>query len=115
MFHSIVMSFSAGPLCLASHADEADRRLDDEFPSFKKFNRSLVYTCEKGDPAILEFTPNTSWPDIVYYNSFTQSNMGWKIHIIDTFSSFSKSTGTRNSVLSFFLLTLLSVYLRLFN
>jgi len=38
-----------------------------------------------GDPAILEVTPNTSWPDVVYYNSFTHSNMGWKIHIVDNF------------------------------
>ncbi|XP_050309804.1 protein Skeletor, isoforms B/C isoform X2 [Anthonomus grandis grandis] len=79
-------STASGPLCLSKHKDDADRRLDDDFESFKKFNRSLVWSCEPGDPGILEFTPNSSWPDIVYYNSFTQANMGWKIHIIDSFN-----------------------------
>lgn len=76
---------TAGPLCLSKHRDNQDRRLDDNFPSFKKFNRTLITTCEQGDPGILEITPNTSWPDTVYYNSFTQANMGWKIHIVDNF------------------------------
>lgn len=79
------MNFSAGPLCLSKHRDGHDRRLDDNYPTFKKFNRSLITTCEQGDPGTLEITPNTSWPDIVYYNSFTQANMGWKIHIVDNF------------------------------
>lgn len=62
-----------------------DRRLDDNFLTFKKFNRTLRSNCDlKESPAILEITPNSSWPDIVYYNSFTHANMGWKIHILDT-------------------------------
>ncbi|KAI5714930.1 hypothetical protein M8J77_007726 [Diaphorina citri] len=76
---------AVGPLCLAKHRG-VDRRLDDDFPSFEKFNKSLVYTCEKGEPTILEITPNSSWPDVVYYNSFTHSNMGWKMHIVDSFN-----------------------------
>jgi len=44
-----------------------------------------------GDPAILEVTPNTTWPDVVYYNSFTHANMGWKIHIVDSYASGSRS------------------------
>ncbi|XP_019868942.2 protein Skeletor, isoforms B/C [Aethina tumida] len=76
-----------GPLCLSKHKPGKDSRLDDTFLNFKKFNRSLEYSCEQGDPGILEFTPNSSWPDIVYYNSFTQGNMGGKIHIIDSYSA----------------------------
>lgn len=38
-----------------------------------------------GDGGTLEVTPNSSWPDIVYYNSFTHANMGWKIHIVDVY------------------------------
>lgn len=38
---------AAGPLCLSKH-DKRDRRLDDDFESFRKFNRSLIYSCEKG-------------------------------------------------------------------
>jgi hypothetical protein len=47
--------------------------------------KSLI-KCVSGDSASLEVTPNTSWPDVVYYNSFTHPNMGWKIHIVDTFA-----------------------------
>lgn len=39
--------FSAGPLCIGNHRDK-DRRLDDDYVTFKKFNRSLSYTCESG-------------------------------------------------------------------
>lgn len=75
---------TAGPLCLGKHVESKDRRLDDNYPTFQKFNRTLRWTCEAGDPAILEITPNSSWPDIVYYNSFTHANMGWKIRIYDS-------------------------------
>lgn len=76
----------AGPLCLSQHRSTQDRRFDDDFPTFRKFNNSLTFTCEEGDPGILEITPNTTWPDTVYYNSFTQPNMGWKINIVDSFN-----------------------------
>lgn len=79
MFCSI---FPVGPLCLSKH-NKRDRRLDDDFLTFKQFNRSLVSTCEPGEGGILEVTPNSTWPDIVYYNSFTHANMGWKIHVRD--------------------------------
>ncbi|XP_026465827.1 protein Skeletor, isoforms B/C-like [Ctenocephalides felis] len=75
----------AGPLCLAQHTGRADRRRDDDFPTFRRFNRTLKHVCEEGDPVELEVTPNSTWPDVVYYNSFTHSNMGWKIHIVDNF------------------------------
>ncbi|CAB0035781.1 unnamed protein product [Trichogramma brassicae] len=38
------------------------------------------------EPGILEITPNSTWPDVVYYNSFTHANMGWRIHVIDAYS-----------------------------
>ncbi|XP_062534432.1 protein Skeletor, isoforms B/C [Armigeres subalbatus] len=82
---------AAGPRCLAEYPPNQDRRLDDNFATFKKFNRTLRWSCEKGDPAILEITPNSSWPDVVYYNSFTHANMGWKIHIVDSYSSSARS------------------------
>lgn len=94
-FH--IFLFPAGPLCLGKHGHYKDRRLDDTFTSFKRFNRTLEWTCETGAPAILEITPNSSWPDIVYYNSFTHANMGWKIHIIDNGNS-KIITNSSNSV-----------------
>jgi len=83
---------SAGPLCLARH-NGVDRRLDDDFTTFREFNKSLTVVCEPGDPAILEVTPNSTWPDIVYYNSYTHLNMGWKIHIVDSFNPYSGAQG----------------------
>ncbi|XP_017889760.1 protein Skeletor, isoforms B/C isoform X1 [Ceratina calcarata] len=76
---------AVGPLCLSKHNDR-DRRLDDDFTTFKHFNRTLVSTCEPGDGGVLEVTPNSTWPDIVYYNSFTHADMGWKIHVVDSYS-----------------------------
>lgn len=77
---------AAGPLCIGRHPADQDRRLDDNFATFKKYNRTLKYTCDSGDPAILVIKPNSSWPDTVYYNSFTHANMGWKIHIVDSYA-----------------------------
>lgn len=96
---------AAGPLCLGKHMPNADRRLDDYFPSFKKFNRSLEYSCEPGGPAILEITPNSSWPDVVYYNSFTHANMGWKIRIVDSYARNSHTDLERSNLTFFGLIT----------
>ncbi|XP_020281603.1 protein Skeletor, isoforms B/C isoform X2 [Pseudomyrmex gracilis] len=75
---------AVGPLCLSKH-NGRDRRLDDNFSSFRKFNRTLVQVCEPGKADILVVTPNSSWPDLVYYQSFTHPNMGWKIHVVDSY------------------------------
>ncbi|XP_022900709.1 protein Skeletor, isoforms B/C [Onthophagus taurus] len=106
---------TAGPLCLAKHRDNQDRRLDDDFATFKKFNRSLTYSCEDGDAAILEITPNTTWPDVVYYNSFTQANMGWKIHVVDSFNRGSDTTRILPNLNVIVALLLVKQLLRLFN
>lgn len=76
---------AAGPLCISKHPSTLDRRLDDNFPTFRKFNRSLISECDGTGGTILEITPNSSWPDTVYYQSFTHRNMGWKIHIVDNY------------------------------
>lgn len=95
----------AGPLCISKYPTDQDRRLDDNFPTFRKFNRSLVSDCIGTESAILELTPNSSWPDTVYYNSFTQRNMGWRIHIVDSYVKAGFSSGscllTNFSIISF--------------
>ncbi|CAB3381569.1 Hypothetical predicted protein [Cloeon dipterum] len=101
---------AAGPLCLAQHSDARDRRLDDDFSDFKRFNRTLVYKCDEGDAASLEVTPNSSWPDVVYYNSFTHPNMGWKIHIIDSFAK----SGARQLAPVAILLAIVTITFRLY-
>ncbi|XP_064099107.1 protein Skeletor, isoforms B/C-like [Macrobrachium nipponense] len=75
---------TAGRLCLWKHPPEIDRRKDVEFMTFERYRNSLTLNCDdEGKAAVLEFTPNKSWPDIVYYNSWTGKNMGWRLYILD--------------------------------
>lgn len=78
---------ASGRLCMWTHPETADRRLDDTFDTFEKFRNSLRLECEEdGGAAILSFTPNITWPDVVYYNSYTHPYMGWRINIVDDFN-----------------------------
>ncbi len=95
----------AGRLCLWSHEEKgrnnfkaSDRRLDESYPTFEKFRNSLKLRCENGsEPSIVEMTPNSSWPDVVYYHSYTQPGMGWRIHVLDSAVSVGVSAvGTDN-------------------
>ena len=38
-------------------------------------------------------TPNVTWPDVVYYNSYSTPYMGWKIHIVDNFRQKPRRSG----------------------
>jgi hypothetical protein len=78
---------AVGRLCLWDYPPKSDPRKSDNFNSFIQFRYTLNYTCEKGKPALLEWTPNASTPDIVYYQSYTQRNMGGKIVVLDDFTS----------------------------
>lgn len=79
---------ATGRLCLWSHGEGADPRLDDNFGSFERFRNSLHLDCQKDlNPAVLTVKPNISWPDVVYYQSFTSPYMGWKINIVEDFSN----------------------------
>jgi hypothetical protein len=47
----------------------------------------LRLECSKeGNAAVLTVTPNITWPDVVYYNSYTHPYMGWRINIVDDFN-----------------------------
>lgn len=78
---------SAGRLCLWSYHSGQDPRRSDQFITFNQYRSSLNYSCEKkGSHALLTWTPNQSTPDVVYYQSWTQRNMGWKILILDDYN-----------------------------
>ena len=34
----------------------------------------------------IQVTPNSSWPDVVYYQSYTHPYMGWRINVVDNFN-----------------------------
>jgi len=78
---------NAGKLCRWLHPDSGDRRRDDEFNSFERFRNNLELECQDGEAALLSVTPNVTWPDTVYYHSYTTPYMGWKIHIVDSFKN----------------------------
>lgn len=79
---------AAGRLCLWSYPDFFDpRKADTRFVTFLQFRSFLNYSCSRGSPALLNWTPNASTPDLVYYQSYTQRNMGWKIVVLDDFAS----------------------------
>ena len=76
-----------GRLCTWTHTKDADRRLDYTFETFERFRNSLRLECaEEGNAAVLTVTPNDTWPDVVYYNSYTHPYMGWRINIVDDFN-----------------------------
>jgi hypothetical protein len=106
---------AAGRLCLWSYSQDHDPRKADKFISFTQFRSSLNYTCERGSASLLQWTPNASTPDIVYYQSYTQRNMGWRIVVLDDFSATSQvgtssvgsaSDSSRSSTSSIFTLML---------
>lgn len=51
-----------------------------------------------GEGGNLEVTPNSSWPDTVYYNSFTHANVGWKIHVVDAYIKPKPSNAINNII-----------------
>jgi len=85
---------AVGRYCVWEYPDEFDARKSDNFASFVQFRNHLNYTCEKisrhssnkDQAGLLVWTPNGSTPDVVYYQSYTQQNMGWKIIVLDDFN-----------------------------
>nr|XP_027204866.1 protein Skeletor, isoforms B/C-like [Dermatophagoides pteronyssinus] len=93
---------SAGRLCvwripsLNETSDENDnnfyfdkRRADtNRFANFIQYRNRLQFYCDSSTSAqILQWTPNASVPDIVYYQSYTHRNMGNRIIVVDDFYS----------------------------
>ncbi|XP_071540415.1 uncharacterized protein [Panulirus ornatus] len=54
------------------------------FSSFGAYQRTLQLDCQEGQPGILQWTPDSSTPDTVYYQCYTHRFLGWKIHVLDT-------------------------------
>lgn len=68
---------------MARHKAGADRRRDDDYATFRSYNRSLEWRCPPAAPAELLVAPNSSWPDRVYYHSFSHAGMGGRIYVVD--------------------------------
>ena len=103
-------------MCTWTHPETADRRLDYTFEKFTRFRNSLKLECaEEGTAAILTVTPNITWPDVVYYNSYTHPYMGWRINIVDDFNQRFNYAGNYGNhcfaVFYVYVLTILVVYI----
>ncbi|GAB6022740.1 hypothetical protein CHUAL_006836 [Chamberlinius hualienensis] len=55
----------------------------ESYQSFGEYQRVLELRCEKGQAAVLQWTPDAQTPDLVYYHCFTHRYLGWKIHVVD--------------------------------
>lgn len=105
---------TAGRLCAWISPHGSDRRKSDNFHSFIQYRSSLNYTCEEGKAAILSWTPNASTPDVVYYQSYMQRNMGWKIIVLDNFSN-NNNGGNRSQCSKYTLLLFILGILNFYN
>ncbi|GAB6018408.1 hypothetical protein CHUAL_000123 [Chamberlinius hualienensis] len=90
---------AVGKLCWWKN-ESLDLRRSDSFPTFSRFRNNLQLFCEEGEPATLSWYPNSSTPDIVYYQSFRQSNMGWRIIVGETIPLSKAPFHINNSILA---------------
>lgn len=73
-----------GRYCAWQPKSNNDIRKAETHHSFAQFRAKLDYSCSPvGQPGIIQWSPNVSTPDVVYYQSYTQRNMGWKIIVRD--------------------------------
>ncbi|OQR73501.1 protein Skeletor [Tropilaelaps mercedesae] len=77
---------AVGRLCSWLY-NSTESRQADNFPTFPKFRAQLKLDCDDRASATLQWTPNASTPDVVYYQSYSTGNMGWKIYLLDEFST----------------------------
>ena len=76
---------AAGPLCSYQYTPETESSLNS---TYKKYFATLNTSCANepsitNNAAVLEFTPDASTPDEIYYHCVTHRNLGWKIRVID--------------------------------
>lgn len=104
---------AAGRLCAWLY-NTSEPRQADEFVSFPKFRNTLRLQCDEGQPAALSWTPNDSTPDVVYYQSYTTPNVGWRIVVLDEIVTGSKaSTFEQSSTVTVLAVLLIALAQRL--
>ncbi|ETN87168.1 hypothetical protein NECAME_00027 [Necator americanus] len=71
----------SGRLCIWTNDDNVD---PTQFSTFADFRKTLRLKCETDKvAAYFQFTPDEKTPDTLYYQSYSQYNMGWKIHVVN--------------------------------
>ncbi|CAD5217807.1 unnamed protein product [Bursaphelenchus okinawaensis] len=79
------VQFPSDKLCVW----ESDATDPDKYETFSEFRKTLHMWCQnkEAQSSVLSFTPDKNTPDLVYGNSASNYNMGFKIHVLDEFSS----------------------------
>lgn len=87
---------AAGRFCEWTHVG---RDKSEESETFKDFFVTLRLECDSGSPAILNWTVPYEAPDLLYYQCYSHTNLGWKIHVVDPgYISEHSSNGTSSTV-----------------
>nr|XP_040577912.1 protein Skeletor, isoforms B/C-like isoform X2 [Lepeophtheirus salmonis] len=77
------MATGVGPLCeFVSY--EADKTYESQ--TFKEYKRTLRLACTEGreqEYGWVNWTVDHNTPDLLYYQSFADYAMGWKIHVLN--------------------------------
>jgi hypothetical protein len=98
-----------GRVCVWEYPNDFDARKSDNFATFVQFRGRLNYTCQgrQDQAGLLVWTPNSSTPDVIYYQSYTQQNMGWKIVVLDDFNGAAQllASSSQSRRLSFLLIS----------
>lgn len=71
---------AAGRYCEWTHKS-IDKSSEKE--TFQEFLETLRLECEPGSPAILNWTVPLDTPDLLYYQCYTHTNLGWKIQVVN--------------------------------
>ncbi|KAF6018950.1 hypothetical protein EB796_022771 [Bugula neritina] len=80
------MQYAVGGYCEWKLRSSAVARLDSGFiyPCFETFQKDLYLDCDNtGEYTDFVFTPDSSTPDLLYYQCYTHKSLGWKVHVYD--------------------------------
>ncbi|XP_060527582.1 protein Skeletor, isoforms B/C isoform X2 [Cylas formicarius] len=69
-----------GRYCEWAHKS-VDMALESE--TFEDYMKTLRLECDQGEPATLNWTVPMDAPDLLYYQCYSHSFLGWKIHVVD--------------------------------
>lgn len=60
----------------------------DLYSSFAAYQRTLKLDCLPGQASMLKFTPDSTTPDLIYYQCYTYRYLGWRIKVVNSCASY---------------------------
>ncbi|KAK4875132.1 hypothetical protein RN001_011554 [Aquatica leii] len=75
----------AYPTATGRYCEWVHRSIDKsaEKETFQEFFETLRLDCEPGAPGVLNWTVPMDAPDLLYYQCYTHTNLGWKINVVN--------------------------------